>query len=208
MSKKISDHRFWFPLMLVSFFAAPFVVNFLKIPNSFTYPSIWMLGLLIFALGAYFLGVLIIDCSSPKKISYQKSRFFIIGILFLLLCLLFSHYGLPPPFGITCSAATVILIHYLLTSHFTIRRSFFLIALSLFLILASFVVIGGIPLLSWDGLRRSAVLSPIREVALPLFLLGATSLAIKARAVRHSVGRHVAPLVLFLVGFTVFLSNG
>jgi hypothetical protein len=67
---------------------------------------------------------------------------------------------------------------------------------------------GGIPILNWDNLRRSAVLSPIREVALPLFLLGATSLAIKARNVMLSVGRHGIPLVLFLVGFIVFLSNG
>jgi len=208
MSKKISDHRFLFPLMLISFFAAPFLVNFLGIPNSFTYPTVWMLGLLTFALGAYFLGTLIQVSSSTNKISNQKTRFFIIGILFLLLCLLFSRYGLPLPFGIICSIASVVLIHYLLTSHFTIRLSFILIALSLFLILTSFVVIGGIPLLSWNSLRRSAVLSPIREVALPLFLLGATSLAIKARNVSRGAGRHAIPFVLFLVGFTVFLSNG
>jgi len=167
-----------------------------------------MLGLLFFSLGAYFIGTKIQDYSYLIKLSTQKTRFFVIGILFLLLCLLFSHYGLPLPIGFVYAAVTVVVIHYLLTPCFTIRHSFLLIILSLSLIFASFMIMGGIPMLDRHNLRRSAVLSPIREVALPLFLLGATSLAIKARNIRSSIGRHAIPLGLFLVGFTVFLSNG
>lgn len=207
IQKQTSDHRFLFPLALVSFFIAPYLVNFLHIPHSFTYPNAWMLGLLFFALGAYFIGTRIQDDSYLLKLSDQKTRFFVLGILFLLLCLLFTHYGLPLQFGFVSATVTVILIHYLLTPHFTIRHSFLLIILSLSLIFASFIVMGGIPLIDRD-LRTTAVLSPIREVALPLFLLGATSLSIKARNIRFSKAKHAIPLVLFLVGFTVFLSNG
>jgi len=74
------------------------------------------------------------------------------------------------------------------------------------MVIIGFAVIGGVPVFDED-LRTTAKLSLLREIALPLFLFGATSLSMSFRDL-DNVWKHITPFCVFLLGASIFTLNG
>lgn len=210
INKHISDHRLLFPLSLLVFYIFPYIIRFFRIPYThFAIPNIWMWGLVIFAVVIYLMSTILFDriFYNQEYLKYLKQlSFIILGVLFILVWHLTSYYDLDLYLRIILSLGSVISIHFLLASSFTLRFSILMIISSLLMVIIGFAVIGGVPVFDED-LRRAAKLSLLREIALPLFLFGATSLSMSFRNL-DNVWKHITPFCVFLLGASIFTLNG
>lgn len=144
---------------------------------------------------------------NQESLKYPKPlSFMILGVLFILVWHLTSYYDLDLYLRIILSLGSVISIHFLLTSSFTLRYSILIIITSLLMIIISFAVIGGVPVFDED-LRTAAKLSLLREIALPLFLFGATAFSMNMGNL-DNVWKHITPICVFVLGASIFTLNG
>jgi hypothetical protein len=210
VSEAFVDHKVFFSLMMISFYAAPYAVLVLHIPYSkFTYPDIWLWGLLLFGMVSYLTGSM--SCSRTTVMvrifkNQRKLRAGALCALFLLAWLYLNLLGLPL---IQSAAGSILYVAFwalLLREGFNERASILLTAGSLMVMVFAFMVIGGLPLLNPAILER-AKLSPAREFALPLFVLGAVSFSLN-RTKRDGVVSYALSIVVFAVGALVFALNG
>ncbi|MEM2930863.1 MAG: hypothetical protein QW797_08415, partial [Thermoproteota archaeon] len=199
-----------FLLTMISFYVAPYVVLILHIPYSkFTYPDIWLWGVLFFAIVSYLIGS--IFCSRPTIIirifkNRGKLRAGALCLLFFLTWLYLYLLGLPPVQSAAGSTMYVAFLAFLLRRGFSKRVSILLTFGSLAAMVLSFMVVGGIPLLN-PIILRHAKLSPVKELALPLFLLGAVSFSLN-RMRKGGVTSYALSLAVFTVGAVIFALNG
>ncbi len=168
-----------------------------------------MWGLVIFAVAVYLLYPILLDMIYHYRGSLnwpKQGNIIISGILLLLLWRLTSFYDIPFYLRILYALGGVGLLYLLITTSFNVRYSILLVVLSLFLVIIGFLSLGGIPLINED-MRLAAKLSLLREITLPLFLIGATSLSLHFRD-QNSIWKHIIPLCLFTLGCFMFALNG
>lgn len=168
-----------------------------------------MWGLVIFAVAAYILYPILMEMIYHNRggLNWPKQGNIIIsGILFILLWRLTSFYDIPFYLRILYSLGGVGLLYLLITTSFNVRYSILLIFLSVFLVIIGFLSLGGLPLFNED-MRLAAKLSLLREITLPLFLIGATSLSLHFRD-QSSIWKHIIPFCLFTFGCFMFALNG
>jgi len=127
-------------------------------------------------------------------------------LLFLLTWLYLNLLGLSPIQSAAGSTLYVVFWVFLLRKGFGGKVSLLLIIGSLTVMVFSFIIMGGLPLLNPAILER-AKLSPVRELALPLFMLGAVSFSLN-RMVKGRVIPYVLSIMVFTVGAVIFALNG
>lgn len=207
----LSDHKLLFPMIeIASFYIFPYTIGLLVSthPPLLSFPTDWMWGLCFFAIASYSIGIIAYNHwlgFSFKKQDQRKLSLLLVIVLYILLLRLLSLFSFPLLISVVAAFLIVVLIHFTVSTSFSDKHSVIMTVSSLTIVLVNFIYIGGVPLLNQTLLIPSK-LSVIREVALPLFLLGATSISLRSR--RTQIKSYIVQFLLFGIGGFVFLLNG
>ncbi|MEM2087152.1 MAG: hypothetical protein QXF52_00595 [Thermoproteota archaeon] len=209
-SRALIDHKVLFPLVMFSFYVVPYLVDILRIPYSkFTYPDVWLWGLLFFSMVSYLTGSIFFSRVTiiSRVFKYrEKLRVSSLCLLFFLAWLYLNLLGLPPIQSAAGSILYVVFWALLLRKGFGERVSVLLIIGSLAAMMLTFIVMGGLPLFN-HAILKHAKLSPARELALPMFILGAVSFSLD-RMRKPRVVSYMLSIMVFAIGALVFAING
>ena len=208
----LCDHRVLFPLSLCFYYTLPYVAALLHLPGTnLSFPGIWMWGFLLFALASYFLGSTWTPSLARLARGLWRPGPFRVGVLALLSVLVFSYSwfaGLGAALSLGIALALTGSIYLVFRETISPAVSVLLIFSSFAIIMAEFLALGGVPVVSPTRLV-AAKLSPLRRLALGIFLLGVVSLYLAWRR-RRGEGIRSQALVaaLFVLGAALFLLNG
>lgn len=194
--------------MMISFYVAPYAVDFLRIPYArFRYADIWLWGLLLFGLLSYIIGSTIISRKVLVRISKNRDRLHAVALCLILLLswLYLNLLGLPYILSTAGSLLYVAFWIALFKRRFNAKLSTLLISGSLAAMVLTFIFMGNVPLLDPDILKV-AKLSPARELFLPVFMLGAVSFFLNKTGQRAM--SYWLRLAVFVTGAILFALNG